>query len=1063
MPALPNNKTRRKGVTPIKKPDRDNVWQRTLNVMGLEPMSLNSSSSSNSNSSTNKAAADGMAAPTSQSEPTQGSKKNLSFLDLPAETQRHIIKHSSTNDLLALCLVSKHFRDLAAEQLYRKFEVTFPDEPDDGTNSSVDALAGGLETLVSSYYDYAKYLKEIVLEPTNGGDKGERAYRYYMYDSSCGKFMNTLFLLALRKARVLETFKWDIRVELSPSVFKALHRIHTLQHLHVRMQAGHSLYGLTAPSSVFHYAEAPPVVIIPQHPNMGAPPGFAQPSSHNAPPLSVTYPSNANSFPSAYKYAAKLQRKTTKAVLPSTDKEAPTLSGFNHLRTLSVLDMDTLDYVGELRTCIRNCSSTLTSLTLSFSEALASKSRKPPPEVHSDDDSEVEDEFGALIPPPGPPPGMASSSSDLSSPSKSVQAAEEKKKQEDVLNRIFGLQTGKKSKPGVTGKPESADLNQPKPKTDEDPKLRFLRNYGSIAQKLMSDVKPGSEATPAAKKALNLIKTAAKMYFDGVDKAKEKTPSDGNSSKGTPSTTSADSTSEANAVMSGGAEADDGPGLFDDHDPNKKHTPYVDPEVSNPDDIDMEEPEEKELAIDIEDPSTDTVPSDENLEETASDESGVAETSKAVGAQEENSSADAVDLMNQLQINEQLSALVATHSEIQQEQVILKQRMLDMQEKMQVPDPTPADLEVLRQAKAHFMMVTDRVSELARKMRAVNDLVHDVSADAQAMALLKTPEHENAKRSEYIRSTRGLTLHTLAIYLIPARSMVLNAAIDFHVLQSLTLLNVGTQVGIWNTLRKENTLQSLPLSKIYTDNVTPQFLQFVGELDRVTDLLLLEKQKGRVEPTAVKTTVKIEKIRKEVLKKHASTLKVLMIKNDSSQDWDLDVKTTMLLCHRAKQLEELSVSHGVRTLHCFLQFMPGMTSLRALHVNQFRYDQCASMMHEWKQLMVDVVAHTPFMKLEYIGLNEAIDRLVRRSRVNKNAKKDKKGKGKATDVIAKALLGDNDWTDPSKRSDYQASSDEDEAVMFGELGLKVETVEDIRFYEISGVRIFEKDVIFGRL
>lgn len=93
MPALPNNKTRRKGVTPIKKPDRDNVWQRTLNAMGLEPMSSNSSS--NSNSSTNKATAHEMAAPTSQSEPTQGSKKNLSFLDLPAETQRHIIKQVS--------------------------------------------------------------------------------------------------------------------------------------------------------------------------------------------------------------------------------------------------------------------------------------------------------------------------------------------------------------------------------------------------------------------------------------------------------------------------------------------------------------------------------------------------------------------------------------------------------------------------------------------------------------------------------------------------------------------------------------------------------------------------------------------------------------------------------------------------------------------------------------------------------------------------------------------------------------------------------------------------------
>ena len=144
--------------------------------------------------------------------------------------------------------------------------------------------------------------------------------------------------------------------------------------------------------------------------------------------------------------------------------------------------------------------------------------------------------------------------------------------------------------------------------------------------------------------------------------------------------------------------------------------------------------------------------------------------------------------------------------------------------------------------------------------------------------------------------------------------------------------------------------------------------------------------------------------------------------------------------------------------------MTGMTSLRALHVNQFRYeDPCTSMMHEFKQMMVDVVAHTPHMKLEYIGLNEAIDRLVRRPRVNKNTKKDKKGKGKESDVISEALYGANGWADPSTMPDWQASSDEDEAMMAGESGLKVETVEDIRFYEISGVRIFEKDVIFGRL
>jgi hypothetical protein len=103
--------------------------------------------------------------------------------------------------------VSKLFRDLAAEQIYRNFHIVFPDEDDLGMESPIDALAAGLETFVTSEYDYAKYLREIVLESVAAAEKGESAYRYFTYELSCGKFMNTLFLLVLRKARSLETFK----------------------------------------------------------------------------------------------------------------------------------------------------------------------------------------------------------------------------------------------------------------------------------------------------------------------------------------------------------------------------------------------------------------------------------------------------------------------------------------------------------------------------------------------------------------------------------------------------------------------------------------------------------------------------------------------------------------------------------------------------------------------------------------------------------------------------------------------------------------------------------------
>lgn len=71
----------------------------------------------------------------------------------------------------------------------------------------MDGLAAGLDTIVTSEYDYARYLKEIDLESLSGGAKGERAYGQYTYDLSCGKFMNTLLLLTLRKAKTLETFR----------------------------------------------------------------------------------------------------------------------------------------------------------------------------------------------------------------------------------------------------------------------------------------------------------------------------------------------------------------------------------------------------------------------------------------------------------------------------------------------------------------------------------------------------------------------------------------------------------------------------------------------------------------------------------------------------------------------------------------------------------------------------------------------------------------------------------------------------------------------------------------
>lgn len=131
-----------------------------------------------------------------------------SFLGMPSEIQEDIVKHCCQPDLICLALVSKHCRGLAASQLYRQFHIVFPDEDDPSFDSPIDGLAAGLDTFVTSNYDYAQHLRDLSLDTLSAGSKGEAAYKPYLLQNSCGKFMNTLLLLALRKANKLETFKY---------------------------------------------------------------------------------------------------------------------------------------------------------------------------------------------------------------------------------------------------------------------------------------------------------------------------------------------------------------------------------------------------------------------------------------------------------------------------------------------------------------------------------------------------------------------------------------------------------------------------------------------------------------------------------------------------------------------------------------------------------------------------------------------------------------------------------------------------------------------------------------
>lgn len=730
-------------------------------------------------------------------------------------------------------------------------------------------------------------------------------------------------------------------MEVSREVFKALHGIECLRNLHLRMQIGSSIY------------QAPPAILPSTALSTNTPVVASQTVTHllHTVPLpppalqSEVLPYYSTPVPPSSGITSKfkgskssLKTKHTKSLPHSSRKAPPTISGFEKLESLAVLDMDTLEYVTEIKECIEKSSSTLKSLKLSFSDTLARKSRKPPPEIHSDDDSDLEDDFGQPVPLPGLPPGPSSGASDPNGPSKVFKAQEEKTKQEAVLGKIFGMA------PDIV-KVLPIELPEKKPVV-EDPKTRFVRNLAPIAKLLMSStIHDGSELSAAGQEALDLITRAANMYIESVDESKSgagqrssggSAESSGNASESTSKATPMPSeTSSIDGVLIA-EPATSEPGLFDDSD-KKKVKASTSSDGSSPEDIDIEEPEVIEHVDSIEDTEEGDALMSEIKDGLSEREIGKKESEESITTEAEASSSKDekkfdIATANGQQLVANLTALVASHGEIKREFAAetenLQTQIECFQAKGKLGTLETSDYVTLAEAEASYRKAAGRVSELGEKVDETKEHIDELEA-----AEYRKQNSEATKMSDYVRSTRGLTLSDLAVYLIPIKASILCRAIDIAVLQDITLLNVGHQTPFWTSVAKANQACSVPLKRIYTDNVTIQFLALVNQLERVEELLLLERardertQKQRVEPTTPKTTVTFEQIRKIALKKHARTLKVLMIRNDSTEEWDLDVKGAILLCQRAKALEELAVKYNFNTMVRFPQCLSRILSL----------------------------------------------------------------------------------------------------------------------------------------
>ena len=165
----------------------------------------------------------------------------------------------------------------------------------------------------------------------------------------------------------------------------------------------------------------------------------------------------------------------------------------------------------------------------------------------------------------------------------------------------------------------------------------------------------------------------------------------------------------------------------------------------------------------------------------------------------------------------------------------------------------------------------------------------------------------------YIRATHGLQLDELSLEWIPLRASVVARALDLTALKRVTFLAVGPQDAFWSLLlRLQNTTTKISLKSIHTDNVSHPFIAFLGSFDGLEELFLHERgPKEESEPADIEP-VTIRNIRKSVLRRHMSTLKCLMIKNDRNERWDADLKTVEFLAAEGTALVELGVSLNMK-------------------------------------------------------------------------------------------------------------------------------------------------------
>lgn len=267
-----------------------------------------------------------------------------------------------------------------------------------------------------------------------------------------------------------------------------------------------------------------------------------------------------------------------------------------------------------------------------------------------------------------------------------------------------------------------------------------------------------------------------------------------------------------------------------------------------------------------------------------------------------------------------------------------------------------------------------------------------------------TVDADNGNASEERVLNTRLKLTKLELERVPISFFTMTSALDWTTITSLTLLGCPSQEPFWRYLRKQfcptpaatmpprprwnigaRKNYQLSLKHIHTDNVRKSLLKFIKETLRPETLetLLLHRQQSLRAPMKVS----IDDVFNYAVKPHHKSLRKLLINGDqrvysasdnsddsdefsrSPRDWDLSRNLiTYVTSGRMRYLQELSFSLSYSDWHPFLQMLPGLPNLKALHVQNIsqHVNRDYSLADSAMQI-ADIVRLRMDMKLSYVA------------------------------------------------------------------------------------------------